>query len=74
MISEISDADDPVIFSDGSVKRGVKFGWAFSLRVDGQTLAESSGAEEITASSISIEIKVVIEASLYLKDSLKYKY
>ena len=34
-ISEISDANDAVIFTDGSVKRGVKCGWAYSVRVDG---------------------------------------
>ena len=69
VISEISDADDPVIFTDGSVKSGVKSGWAFSVRVDGQTVAEDSGAVEITASSMSMEIKAITEALLYLKDS-----
>ena len=69
LISEISDADDAVIFTDGSVKRGVKSGWAYSVRVDGQTVAEDSGAVEITASSMSMEIKAVTEALLYLKNS-----
>ena len=69
VISEISDADDAVIFTDGSVKRGVKSSWAFSVRVDGQTVAEDSCAVEITVSSMSMEIKVVTEALLYLKES-----
>ena len=69
VISEISDADDAVIFTDGSVKRGVKSGWAFSVRVDGQTVAEDSCAVEITVSSMSMEIKGVTEALLYLKES-----
>ena len=67
VISEISDADDAVIFTDGSVKRGVKSGWAFSVRVDGLTVAEDSCAVEITVSCMSEEIKVVTEALLYLK-------
>ena len=69
VISEISEADDAVIFSDGSVKRGVKSGWAYSVRVDGRTVAEDSGAVEITASSMSMEIKAVTEALLYLRNS-----
>ena len=69
VISEISDADDAVIFTDGSVKRGVKSGWAFSVRVDGQTVAEDSCEVEITVSSMSKEIKEVTEALLYLKES-----
>ena len=52
-----------------SVKRGVKSGWAYSVRVDWQTEAEDSGAVEITASSMSMEIKAVTEALLYLKNS-----
>ena len=67
VISEISEADDAVIFSDGSVKRGVKSGWAYSVRVDGRIVAEDSGAVEITASSMSMEIKAVTEALLYLE-------
>ena len=69
VINEMSDADDAVIFTDGSVKRGVKSGWAFSVWVDGQTVAEDSCAVEITVSSMSIDIQVVTEALLYLKES-----
>ena len=39
------------------------------MRVDGQTVAEDSCAVEITVSSMSMEIKVVTEALLYLKES-----
>ena len=67
VINEISDADDALIFTDGYVKRGVKSDWAFSVRVDGQTVAENFCAVEIKVSSI--EIKVVTEAFLYLKES-----
>ena len=42
---------------------------AFSVRVDGQTVAEDSCAVEITVSSMSMEIKVVTEALLHLKES-----
>ena len=39
------------------------------MRVDGQTVAGDSCAVEITVSSMSIEIKGVSEAILYLKES-----
>ena len=39
------------------------------MKVDGQTVAKDSCAVEITVSSMSMEIKVVTEALLYLKES-----
>ena len=68
-ISEISSPEDAIIFTDGSVRRGVKSGWAFSVRVSGRVIAEKSGAVELTTSSMAMEVKAVTEALLYLKEN-----
>ena len=42
---------------------------AFSVRVDGQKVVKGSCAVEITVASMSMEMKVVTEALLHLKES-----
>ena len=60
------------MFTDGSVQRGVKSGWAFTVRVNGTTVAEKSGAVSITTSSMLMEVKAITEALRYLREK-KYK-
>ena len=60
---------DAVIFTDGSVNRGVKSGWAFSVRVEGETVKEQSGATPLTTSSMCMEIKAITEALHWIKDT-----
>lgn len=67
LIEENSSPRDPVIFTDGSVKRGVKSGWAFTVRVSGKVEAESSGAVGLTTSSMSMEVTAITESLKYLK-------
>ena len=62
LIRENSTESDSVVFTDGSVKRGEKSGWAYTVRVQGETVAEGSGAVEITTSSMLMEIKAISEA------------
>ena len=69
IISEVSGAEDAVCFTDGSVKRGERSGWAYTVRVDGSTVAEKSAAIELTTSSMSMEIKAITELLASLKDS-----
>ena len=69
IINENSSADDAVVFTDGSVKRGEKSGWAFTVRVNGKTVAEGSGAVELTTSSMAMEIKAITEALRYLQQT-----
>ena len=38
------------MFTDGSVKKGVKSGWAYSAKIDGFVVAEDSGAFTQTTS------------------------
>ena len=69
IISEVSGAEDAVCFTDGSVKRGERSGWAYTVRVDGSTVAEKSAAIELTTSSMSMEIKAITELLAFLRDS-----
>ena len=68
IIADNSREDDAVVFTDGSVQRGVKSGWAFTVRVNGTTVAEKSGAVSITTSSMLMEINAITEALRYLKE------
>ena len=67
IIAEQSREGDAVIFTDGSVQRGIKSGWAYTVRVNGETVAEGSGAVDITTSSMLMEVKAVTEALRYLQ-------
>jgi len=62
IIAEHGGASDLVIFTDGSVKRGIKSGWGYTVRVDGEMINEASGASELTTSSMVMEIKAITEA------------
>ena len=67
IIAEHSTDEDAVVFTDGSVQRGVKSGWAFTIRVNGETVAEGSGAVDLTTSSMLMEVKAITEALRYLQ-------
>ena len=58
-ISEVSSPEDVIIFTDGSVKRGEKSGWAFTARVNGSNVSEGSGAVDLTTSSMFMEEKAL---------------
>ena len=62
IVEENTRSGDAVIFTDGSVQRGRKSGWAFSARVDGRVVEEASGAFELTTSSMVMEVKAISEA------------
>ena len=67
LIEENSEHGDVVIFTDGSVQRGVKSGWAFSARINGVIRREQSGATSITTSSMCMEMKAITEALNWTK-------
>ena len=71
IIAEHSRVDDAIVFTDGSVKRGVKSGWGFTIRIEGQTVHEASGAINLTTSSMVMEIKAITEALIYLQSHQK---
>ena len=60
-----------MVFTDGSVKRDSKSGWAFTARA-GVTLVrvmERSGSSEMTTSSMYMEVVAITEAFRWLKDT-----
>ena len=62
MIEDIKS--DVVVFTDGSVKYGSNYGWAFIAR-DGLTsvrVMEKSGATEMTTSIMYMEVVAITEA------------
>ena len=67
LINENSSENDAVVFTDGSVKRGEKSGWGYTVRVNGMVVAEGSGAVEMTTSSMLMEIKAITEALRWLR-------
>ena len=69
IIPEHSRQDDVVVFTDGSVKRGIKSGWGFTIRKSGVTQHEASGAIELTTSSMIMGIKAITEALKYEQDT-----
>ena len=67
LISDNSQVGDAIVFTNGSVKRGEKSGWAFTVRCRGETVGEGSGAVEVTTSSMVMEMKDVTEALKHLQ-------
>ena len=67
IIKTVSRPGDVTIYTDGSVQRGRKSGWAFSARADGRTICEQAGAFEITTSSMCMEVKAISEALQWLQ-------
>ena len=57
-----------MIFTDGSVQRGTKSGWAYSARIDDEQVHEDAGAFQLTTSSMDMEVKAITKVekgSLY---------
>ena len=67
IINEQSREGEAVIFTNSSVQRGIKSGWAYIIRVNGVIVAEDSGVVEITKSSMLMEVKLITEALRYIQ-------
>ena len=67
LIEERCGPGDVVIFTDGSVQRGTKSGWAYSARIDDEQVHEDAGAFQLTTSSMDMEVKAITEALGWLK-------
>ena len=68
LVEEYSKPGTVVVFTDGSVRRGVKSGWAYSARENGVVVAEGSGAFAQTTSSMCMEVRAISEAITWLRD------
>ena len=67
LISDNNHEGDAIVFTDVSVRRGERSGWAFTVRCRGETVGEGFGAVEVTTSSMVMEIKAVTEALKHLQ-------
>ena len=67
LIEELSRPGDVIIFTDGSVKRKIQSGWAFSARADGRIVQERCGAYALTTSSMVMEVTAITEALKWLE-------
>ena len=56
-----------MLLTDGIVKRGVKSGWSYTIRVNDEAIAEGSSAVEITTTSILMKAKAITETLRYLQ-------
>ena len=70
IVEENSRPLDPVIYTDGSVVRGVRSGWGFVVYKDGRIIKKSSGACSRTTLSTRMEIEAVTKAFEWLKENL----
>ena len=66
-IEEVSQPGDVIIYTDGSVQRGLRSGWAFSASANGQIMQEESGAYERTTSSMGMEVQAITQALQWLQ-------
>jgi ribonuclease HI len=69
LIDDNAGDDDAVIYTDGSVLRGLKSGWGFSARVRGKIVAERSEAYGTTTSSMRMEVEAVTAALRWLSET-----
>ena len=69
LIEEHCRDDEMIIYTDGSVQRGTKSGWAFTASRQGVTKHENAGATALTTSSMCMEVKAITEALEWLSRS-----
>jgi ribonuclease HI len=67
LISENSKEGDVIIFTDGSVVRHVRSAWGFVAFRGGLSVREDSGAFPVTTSSMTMEVKAVSRAMVWLE-------
>ena len=62
LIEDNSRPADPVIYTDGSVRRGERSGWGFVAYIDGKKVHSAAGAVERTTSSMKMESEAITRA------------
>ena len=65
LVEANSKSHDIVIYTDGSVTRD-RSGWGFTVKQDGRTVHEDSGAHRVTTSSLTMEVEAVTHAIQWL--------
>ncbi|RUS80085.1 hypothetical protein EGW08_012163 [Elysia chlorotica] len=67
LIHDNSKRHDPIIYTDGSVKRGIQSGWGFVCYSENRVIHEESGAAATTTSSMKMEIEAITKALEWIK-------
>ena len=70
LIEEHSNLEDPVVYTDGSVRRGERSGWGFVIYVSNKNVHQDSGAVAITTSSMRMEMEAITKAIGWVCSSL----
>ena len=65
LVEANSNPCDIMIYTDGSVTRD-RSGWGFTVKQDGRTVHEDSGAHRVTTSSLTMEVEAVTHAIQWL--------
>ena len=65
LVEANSKPHDIVVYTDGSVTRD-RSGWGFTVKQDGRTVHEDSGAHRVTTSSLTMEVEAVTHAIQWL--------
>ena len=65
LVEANSKPHDIVIYTDSSVTRD-QSGWGFTVKQDGRTVHEDSGAHRVTTSSLTMEVEAVTHAIQWL--------
>ena len=68
LIEENSRVGDLIVFTDGSVTRNKKSGWAYSARLNGKVIAENSSATDLTLSSMATEVNAITLALTWIAE------
>ncbi|MCP4269468.1 MAG: hypothetical protein GY777_28515, partial [Candidatus Brocadiaceae bacterium] len=61
LIEENNLSDHLIVYTDGSVQRGVRSGWGYTATLLGELVKEDSGFVQLTTSSMCMEIQAITE-------------
>ena len=61
LIEENNLTDHLIVYTDGSVQRGVRSGWGYTATLLGELVKEDSGFVQLTTSSMCMEIQAITE-------------
>ena len=68
LIEENSKPGDPIIYTDGSVRRGEQSGWGFVVFIENTRVHKSSRGTARTTSSMRMEIEAITKALCWLRE------
>ena len=70
IIDQNSKPSDPIIYTDGSVTRGMKSGWGFLIQTNGHIMHKASGACNKTTSSTRMEVEAVTKSLEWMRQHM----